>query len=123
VNNYTEHQEGPDGQSCELLTRIPYDRQRMIETAMYRARSNVDRLDAAFRALLWSATVKDVLTGETTDDVDRAAAEVIQPWRVRAVELYNDWFKAAYPGPKGSSGTGRRTRSGAKTAPPSETSG
>jgi len=122
-NDYTERQEGPDGQYCYLLTRVPYDVQRMIEAGMAVARTNNDRLDACFRGLLWGErNVKDTLTGEMTDDVDRAAAEVIQPWRVRAAELYNDWWKQAFPGPKGSPRKGSPTQSSGKAQPPSETS-
>lgn len=113
---YVEHQEGPDGQYCDLLTRVPYPRQRVIEIAMSQARTTVDAMDAAFQGMLWSCSVKDALTGEMTDDVDQAGAEVVQPWRVRAMELYNAWFKEAMPGPKGTSRTGSRTpRSGSKT--------
>ena len=119
---YLERQEGPDGQHCDLLTRVPYDRQRMIEMAFARARSDVDRLDACFRGLLWGdAVVKDALTGEQTADYDRAPAEVIQPWRIRAGELYNTWFAVAFPGPKGSTRTGRRTGSSAKPSEPPAT--
>jgi hypothetical protein len=120
--NYTERQEGPDGQHCDLLTRVPYDRQRMIETAMSRARTVRDQQDAALRGLLWEASVKDTLTGEMTSDVDRAGAEVIQPWRERAVELYNEWYAVAFPGPKGFSRTASRTPPSGKTRAPSETS-
>lgn len=117
---YLERQEGPDGQHCDLLNRVPYDRQRMIETAMIDAKTARDMADAAFRGLLWTehepAKVKDALTGEWSEDVDRAGAEVIEPWRNRAVELYNRWHKDAFPGPKGSPRTADRTRPSGRTA-------
>jgi hypothetical protein len=43
-----------------------------------------------------------------TTDVGRAAAEVIKPWRERAVQLYTDWYAQAFPGPKESTRTGRQ---------------
>lgn len=119
--DYLEKQDGPDGQTCELLTRIPYDRHRMIEKAFFEAKSEVDAQDALLRGMLWSASVKDTLTGETTDDIGRAATEVIDPWRQRAVELYNAWYAVAFPGPKGSSRTAYRIRTSAKKMSPSET--
>jgi hypothetical protein len=120
--DYIERQDGPDGQFCELLTRIPYDRHRMIEKALFDARSELDARDAALRGLLWSVSVKDALTGAETADIDKAGAEVIEPWRKRAVELYNAWYESAFPGPKGSSRTASRTRTTGKTDRASETS-
>ena len=120
--DYTETLEGSDGQTCELLTRVPYDRQRMIERGMFEAKSELDAQDIVFHGLLWTAKVNDALTGEPTEDVDKAGAEVIDPWRQRAVELYNAWYAVAFPGPKGSSRTASRTRTSGKTAAPSETS-
>ena len=99
---YVEHQEGPDGQWCDLLIRIPYENQRVIEIGMSHARSNNDRLDAIFQGMLKGCEVKDYLTGEPSDDPMKAATEVIQPWRERAMELYNAWSAVAFPGPKGS---------------------
>lgn len=91
---------------------------------MARARTTNDQADACFRGLLWSIKARDILTGEMTDDPDAdIAAEVIQPWRMRAVDIYNEWYAAAFPGPKGSTGTGRRTRNTAKSSAPSETDG
>ncbi len=98
---WLERQEGPDGQYCDLLNRLPYDRERMVEQGMFKAESQLDGQDAVLRALAWSVSVKDALTGKTTNDLDRAAAEVIDPWRKRAVELYNAWYLVAFPGPKG----------------------
>lgn len=117
---WLERQEGPDGQWCDLLKRVPYDRQRLIEMAMDRSRSVRDQQDSALRGMLWACQVRDVLTGDTTDDIDKASGEVVVPWRERAIVLANEWWKAAMPGPKGSSGTASRTRRG-KTAT-SETS-
>lgn len=122
MENYLERQDGPDGQFCELLTRVPYDRQRVIEVALAGSRSTLDRMDAALRAMLWTCSVKDALTGEVTDDIVKAGAEVVQPWRIRAMELYNDWYKAAMPGPKGSARTDSRTPPSGKTPKPSATS-
>ncbi len=122
TEEWLERQEGPDGQYADLLTRVPYDRQRAIEISLGRFQSELDQQDAALRGLLWEASVKDTLTGETTDDIGRAGAEVIQPWRIRAMELYNAWYKAAMPGPKGSAGTGHRTRRSGRKTSPSETS-
>lgn len=118
---WLERQEGPDGQWCDLLTRIPYGVERRVEIGLSFARSQRDQMDAVLRALIAEdrdekprCSVKDALTGEVCDDINRAAAEVIQPWRVRAMELYNAWFKAAMPGPKGSSRTGNRTPTSGK---------
>jgi len=123
--DYLERQEGPDGQYCDLLTRIPYDRQRTLELWLSRARSKNDQMDAALHALLWTdyapAKGKHVLTGEWTDDVGMAGAEIVEKWRERAMELYNDWFAAAMPGPKESTRTGRRTGISVKSAEASET--
>jgi hypothetical protein len=119
---YLERQEGPDGNTCELLTRVPYDRQRMIEQGLARARDNRDQMDACLRGLLWSCDVVDVLTGEKTQDIDRAGAEIVQPWRKRAVDIYNGWYAEAFPGPKGSSRTGSRTPRSGKTLERSEMS-
>jgi hypothetical protein len=122
--DYLEKQEGPDGQTCELLTRLPYDRSRMIERGMFDAKSELDAKDAVLRGMIWTCSVVDTLTGETTDDIDKAAAEVIDPWRDRAVELYNAWYKVSHPGPKGSSKTASRTRtSGKKEASGTSASG
>jgi hypothetical protein len=107
--SYLERQEGPDGQWCDLLNRVPYDRQRMIETGLVNARSSRDQMDAALRGMFWRCSVRDALTGEITDDLNRAGAEVVQPWRMRAMELYNDWYRDAFPGPKGSSRTASPT--------------
>jgi hypothetical protein len=122
TEEWLERQEGPDGQFCELLTRVPYDRQRMIERGIFDARSEADGQDAVLRGLLWTMSVRDTLTGEMTDDIGKAAANVIEPWRERAVELYNAWYETAMPGPKGSSRTASRTRTSGKPTKPSETS-
>lgn len=123
---YLEHQEGPDGQHCDLLNRVPYDNQRKVEAAFAWARSPNDRLDAALRGMLWTPAdvdeyhvgckprVKHMLTGEITDDLGAAGTDVVQPWRVRASELYNAWSEIAFPGPKGSSRTGNRTPTSGK---------
>lgn len=106
---FLETLEGPDGQKCRLLTRVPYDRQRIIERLMASARSNADRSDAALQGLLWDCTVTDYLTGKETQDIGAASAAVIEPWRIRAVDLYNAWYAEAMPGPKGSTRTAPRT--------------
>lgn len=122
TEEWLERQDGPDGQFCLLLNRVPYDRQRMIEVGTAGARTVRDNQDACLRGMLWEASVKDALTGELTDAIDRAGAEVIQPWRERAVVLYNEWYRKAYPGPKGSSRTDSRTPSSGKTPKASVTS-
>lgn len=122
---YLEHQEGPDGQCCDLLTRVPYERQRALEINLRNGRNAQDQDDAALRAFLWRAAdvdeyhvgckpnVKHDLTGDFTDDLGKASLAVIQPWRERASELYNAWFEAAMPSQKKGSGrTGRSTRTG-----------
>lgn len=121
---YVEHQDGPEGQFCDLLTRLPYDRQRMIEIALASAKTQRDMEDAALRGLLWSASVKHSLTGEMTDEFSVGAAEVIDPWRKRAVVLYNAWYEQAMPGPKGSTRKpGSLIQRSGKTAKASATSG
>lgn len=115
TEEWLERQEGPDGQWCDLLKRVPYDRQRIIEVALTTARSVRDMDDAALRGMLWRCSVKDTLTGEVSQDIGDAGAEVVEPWRKRAQELYNAWFKTAFPGPKGSSRTGSQTRRSGKT--------
>ena len=121
---YTERLEGPDGQFCVLLTRLPYERALLVERESIRESNLSVFANACLRAHLWEASVTDYLTGEDAgDDFMRGAPEVITPWRERAVQLYVEWRKIAFPGPKGSPRTGRRTRSGdrapsATTAPP-----
>ena len=110
VNTYTERQEGPDGQYCVLLTRVPYDRWLLIEAESHRDRNPATFTDVIFRALLEEASVKNYLTGEDDFDVARADPALVTKWRERAFELYFEWKKAAMPGPKGTSGTGSRTR-------------
>lgn len=111
---WLERQEGPDGQWCDLLNRVPYDRQRIIEIELSKARSVRDMDDAALRGMLWACSVKNTLTGEQSEDISVASAAVVEPWRKRAQELYNDWYKTAFPGPKGSSRTGSRTQPSGK---------
>lgn len=120
---YVEHQEGPDGQYCDLLTRVPYDRQRMIEIALRDGQTNGDAMDAILRGMMWECSVKNDLTGEMSDRVEWAGSAVVQPWRLRAVELYNAWYKVAFPGPKGLPRTGSPTRTSGKTGKASATSG
>lgn len=119
---WLERQEGPEGQWCDLLKRVPYDRQRMIEVGMRGGRSGADTMDAVLTGMLWECKVKDALTGEMTTDIQRAGAEIVQPWRTRAVELYNAWYAEAMPGPKGSPRTGSRTPRSGKKTPASATS-
>lgn len=111
---WLERQEGPEGQWCDLATRVGYGAQRRIEIALARAQNATDMSDVALRGLLEGCSVKDVFTGEPTEDIDRASAEVVEPWRRRAMELYNAWYKDAHPGPKGSSRTARQTKSSGK---------
>lgn len=111
---YLEHQEGPDGQHLDLLNRVLYDRQRVIEIGLRNARNTLDEYDAALRGMAWTAAdvseykvgcvpaVRHLLTDDMTEDLGKASAAVIQPWRVRASELYNEWYQATIPGPKGS---------------------
>lgn len=121
TEEWLERQEGPEGQWCDLLKRVPYDRQRMIEVGLRDGRNALDAQDAALRGMLWACSVRDTLTGAMVDDIERAGAEVVQPWRLRAMELYNDWYKVAMPGPKGSARTVNRTQTSGKTSAPSET--
>lgn len=122
MSDWIERQEGPDGQWCDLATRVGYGAQRRIEVTLALARTGTDAADAALRALVEGCSVKDVFTGELTADIDRASAEVVEPWRRRAMELYNAWYKDAHPGPKGSSRTASQTPTSGKTKPASETS-
>ena len=121
ANDYTERQEGPDGQYCDLLTRVPYANQRMIEIGLSYARTNADRMDAALRGLLVGCSVLHELTRERSDDLNDAAAEVVVPWRVRAMDLYNAWYKQAFPGPKETSRTDQSTPPSGKKTPRSAT--
>lgn len=111
---YVERQEGPDGQYCLLLNRVPYDVALAIDMVIDVERSTSRRADAILRNLTWECRVKDYLTGEMTADVGQADPYMVLEWRNRAVELWNEWRKAAKPGPKGSSRTASQT-------PPSET--
>ncbi len=121
TEEWLERQEGPNGQYCDLLTRLPYERQRMIEALPPTTRP-ADIKDACLRALLWEAQVTDTLTGQMTGNIDRAAAQVIAPWRERAVELYNAWYAEAFPGPKDSTGkTGSQTPTTGRTSKRPET--
>jgi len=95
----------------------------MIEIGLREATTTADAMDAALRALLAECSVRDADTGEMVHDIEKAGAEVVQPWRVRAMELYNAWHKDAFPGPKGSPRTGSRTPSSGKTPRASATSG
>ncbi len=122
TEEWLERQEGPDGQYCELLTRIPYDRYRIMENGFWGVENTKAQNDVVFRAMIWEASVKDTLTGEMTDDVGKADAMLIDRWRDRAVQLYNKWNAAAMPGPKGSSRTDSRTPTSGRKPKASETS-
>ncbi len=65
TEEWLERQEGPNGQYCDLLTRLPYERQRMIEALPPTSRP-ADIKDVVLRALLWDAKVNDTLTGQPT---------------------------------------------------------
>jgi hypothetical protein len=94
----------------------------MIETGLARADNVRDQQDACLRGLMESCSVLDVDTGERTANIGKASAAVVQPWRERAVDIYNEWYKEAFPGPKGSSRTGSRTPRSGKTLERSEIS-
>jgi hypothetical protein len=139
VEDWLEKVDGlPDGHSAELLKRLPYDRARLVEAATERdqvitaaigSKAGIKNLrgatyagwlDAVLRAHLWSFTGKDYLTGETTNDIGKAAPPIISDLRVKAAALYLDWVNEALPGPKDTSETDSPTPNGEK-AEPSET--
>lgn len=109
AEGYTKRFEGPDGQYVVLLTRLPYDRALQVEEAFATEPTAGKRADAVLRALLWDASVKDYLTDEVTADINAANPALIADWRDEATVLYLAWRKEAFPGPKGSSKTGRST--------------
>lgn len=120
--NYTEKQEGPDGQYCVLLTRVPYDIALDVDVVVETERAPSRRADAILRGLTWECSVINYLTGERTSDVGAADPYLVLEWRNRAVELWHEWKKVAAPGPKGSARTGSQTPSTDPSSEPSETS-
>ena len=131
MNNYTERLELPDGQWAVLLTRLPADRYQMVRVAAAREQDARKRplkqgdpiFVAAVRdAFLWECSVKDYLTGEITNDIDRADPSISDQIEIKSMVLWIAWRSAAEPGPKGSSPTDNRTPSGEKAADPPATS-
>ena len=115
----------PDGQYAKLLKRLPNERAMAINTAVARERAVRDGglipvwdpvfADAVAKAVLWEARLKDYLTGNWVDanEYGKADPRVSEKIQVRAIELYVEWYREAYAGPKDSSETGLPT-------PPSE---
>jgi hypothetical protein len=111
--DYTERLELPDGQWAVLLTRLPYNRAHRIRTQASHDSTIVAFADACVRAFLWEASLTDSLTGEQglgADEFDRAADEVVSAIGKRALELHHEWRIVAYPGPKGSTSKGDRSK-------------
>jgi len=141
MDNYLEHMDLGDGESAELLTRLPYDRSQMIEEATERDEAITQAIltqqgggmvrgstwsgwaDTVMRAHLWSARLKNDLTGEDigADQIGMANGKKVDKVRLRAVALYVEWVKGVQAGPKGSSGTDSPTPP-SESPEPSETS-
>lgn len=111
--SFTERQEGPDGQFCELYTRFTYDEMQRIEEASV-SRMNISAFaDAVLKVAASEFMVFHARTGkENTTDIGVGNAAVTVPWRDRAVDLYLAWKEEAFP----------KDESEDDASPPAETS-
>lgn len=106
---YLERLEGPNGQTGTLLKRLPYDRAHTIEATVELEPTLARKKDIILREMLWEYQVDDYLTGARGANIDDADPALIAEWREKAVELYVEWKKQAFPtAKKGSSRTDRR---------------
>ena len=116
-HNWLKKEHG-DGWSAQLLTRLPYDRELLIELAQEREEVVLNALmdlassgkaprrqgagwsaftDAVLRAHLWAFEGIDYLTGEPTDEIGKAHRDVVDKVRLAALKLYAEWRAEAYP--------------------------
>lgn len=125
TESWLHHMDGPDGQEADLLTRLTYDRDQLIQismereehvTALLMAQAGVEGgtgfsvpwfADACLRAHLWTGKFRHALTEEITDQVGQAdpRSDFLVSVRLKAVELYLAWKQVAKSGPKGSGPT------------------